>query len=180
MYTWTFSKLLELNPAPLSLFLCLSHRQLYNHKHTLEKHTLIVLKWGLLWKGTETSCRKSANNRTTLQSSLFIYLSSFPSSAGILLRLCGTNDLTQWATSPNSGWPELDGLVSFVLHWDGKTGWKKNIFTTEAALIMPGPHRGPFCLLTWATINTSSIQYNSPCSIIKSLDGPLTGLRLIW
>ncbi len=57
---------------------------------------------------------------------------------------------------------------------------KKNIFTTEAALIMPGPHRGPFCLLTWATINTSSIQYNSACSlssIIKSLDGPLTGLR---
>jgi len=44
-----FSRLLELNPAPLSLFLCVSHRQLYNHKHTLEKHTLIVLKWGLLF-----------------------------------------------------------------------------------------------------------------------------------
>lgn len=25
---------------------------------------------------------------------------------------------------------------------------------------MPGPHRGSFCLLTWATINTSSIHYN--------------------
>ncbi len=59
--------------------------------------------------------------------------------------------------------------------------WMKNnnIFTTKAALIMPGPHRGPFCLLTWATINTSSIQYNSACSlssIIKSLDG----LLLVW
>lgn len=145
MYTWTFSKLLELNPAPLSLFLCLSHRQLYSHKHTLEKHTLIDLKWGLLWKGTETSCRESANNKTTSQSTLFIYLSSFPSSAGILLRLCGTNDLTQWAASPNSGWPELDGLVSFVLHWDGKTGWKKKTYLQpKRRSLCRDPIEGPF------------------------------------
>lgn len=118
--------------------------------------------------------------RAQITSTLFIYLFIYRRSHRRLASSWGfvrTNDLTQWATSPNSGWPELDGLVSFVLHWDGKTGWKKkHIFTTKAALIMPGPHRGPFCLLTWATINTSSIQYNSPCSIIKSLDGPL----MVW
>lgn len=33
-------------------------------------------------------------------------------------------------------------------------------------LIMPGPHRGSFCLWTWATINTSSIHYNLSVSIL--------------
>lgn len=147
MYTWTFSKLLELNPAPLSLFLCLSHRQLYNHKHTLEKHTLIVLKWGPLWKGTETSCRKSANNKTTLQSTLFIYLFI------VIPIICWHSLQALWHKWFNSvsciakfrlTWIGWAGLFCPALRWKDWMKKKKTYLQLKRRSLCRDPIEGPF------------------------------------